>query len=237
MSFVWASVVGLLVSVVVAVLAAVTRDRTSQRRRAALAAWAQRNELTYEPAVPALALNWPGPPFNGDTAGRAVDVLSGLTLHGRPFCAFTYRSDKSFGRGWDNDVATQTVIALRLPAMMPELAVTAEGFVAKAAKALGGQDVEVGDHEFDKAYRVQASDESFARDVLCPPVTRLLVRKGWEMTPWRISGADLLCWQEGKLDRDRLLPQLELMTEVFETIPEHVWTSYGRALPPGRELR
>ena len=216
-------------------LAIVFGMRSAEKRRAALIAWAQANELTYQQSVPALATNWSGHPFDGGRGGRALDVITGMTATGRPFCSFKYEYVVSTGKS--TSTVTQAVTALRLPALMPELAVTPEGFGAKVAKVFGGQDVQVGDYAFDKAFRVRADDERYAHDVLNPLVTQWMTGPGRWVAQWRISGADLICWHPGRPIYANLFPELERMTQLVDLIPNEVWSSYGRELPPGTDLR
>lgn len=58
------------------------------------------------------------------------------------------------------------VVSVQLPAMTGDLSVVNEGFLAMLGKAFGGEDIQIGDPDFDSAFRVRCSDPSLARYVL-----------------------------------------------------------------------
>jgi hypothetical protein len=75
-----------------------------------------------------------------------------------------------------NDEPRWTVVELAVAGVDPSFRFrVSKGVAASLAKALGGQDVEVGDEAFDKAFRVEASDPERVRRVLGPTFRHLLL--------------------------------------------------------------
>ena len=226
-----ALLIGLPFGVVALVLALVlSQNRRNSRRQAQLAAWAGHNNLTYLPAVPSLANYWPGPPFTGGWGAQALDVMTGQTPRGRQFCFFTYQYIVSTGKS--TTVIRIGVTALRLPAALPRLMLTHETAGTKIARFFGGQDITLESDDFNRYYRVQSDDQRFAYGVLHPRAMEWLLGPGRILAPWRIAGADLICWHGGEPNYAWLFPQLGLMDALVDQIPAQVWADYGRKAAP-----
>jgi hypothetical protein len=72
------------------------------------------------------------------------------------------------------DVSAFLAAALARPAapLKGHVEVSREGILSRIAKMLGAQDIVIGEQAFDRAYVVKATDESTARALLTPLVTR-----------------------------------------------------------------
>ena len=61
-------------------------------------------------------------------------------------------------------------VTVPITADLGDLSVTQEGLVATLGKVLGGQDIQVGDPEFDGAFMIRCSQDQLAERVLTPSV-------------------------------------------------------------------
>ncbi|MHC4250264.1 MAG: hypothetical protein ACYS9X_14145 [Planctomycetota bacterium] len=75
-------------------------------------------------------------------------------------------------------MTTVSVLLIDMPRSYPKLVVGPESALGRLGKLAGIEDVEVGDPEFDRAYRVKARNEEFAREVLNPEAAEVLLRSG-----------------------------------------------------------
>ncbi|MDR0783946.1 MAG: hypothetical protein LBE83_09360 [Propionibacteriaceae bacterium] len=201
-----------------------SRRKLQQR----LGALALSQDLTDTPEARDLRNRWRGKPFTPRN-GRYLNLLSGRTGRYNEFRSFVYEYVVSTGKS--TTVIDIGVWTLRLPAHVPDLMVTGEGFGTKIAKIFGGQDIQVGFEPFDKAFRIQSSNEDFARTLLAPEVVRWLNGIGKTMGLWRIVGDELICWRRvsGNDSSKRMLEQLELMETLLSLIPGAAWEPWGPA--------
>jgi len=201
--------------------------RARRQHEAEMADWAAANGFSYQPTSPELAQMWSGEPFVGGWSGRALDVLTGKTPNGEQFCSFDYTYEQSTGKS--TTTVHTWVLAVRLPAVLPWLTVTQEGIGSRIAEAFGGQDIKLESDEFNKAFRVESGSQAFAYAVLHPRTMEWLLDPHIRgLTPWRITGADMLHWRAGVPQYEWLLPQVQLMSQLVRQIPSFVWHDYGR---------
>jgi len=224
----WVSV-GVVVLAGVVALIVVASRRAAERTRehqAGMLAWAAQNGLTYAPSDPSLVTAWKGEPFIGGRTARALDVVTGHTARGRFFCSFVYEYVVSTGKS--STTIREAVLVVRLPAVLPDLLVTPEGLGDRIAKRFGGQDITCGSDAFDKAYRVRAADEDYARALLGPVVTDWLLGPGQPLAPWRVAGPDLLSWRRMELAPEQILSGVALIDALIDQLPRDMWGRYGR---------
>ena len=99
------------------------------------------------------------------------------------------------------------------------LHVSREHFLSGMAKALGAQDVQVGDAAYDERFQIKSDDEAWARRVLAAPIRKqhledaklqLRVHKGWVET-----------FAEGfDLDADTLVRRMRLTAALAFSVGE-----------------
>ncbi len=194
------------------------------RRGGRLKAWAAASGWTYVGRDRSLVDRWQGEPFGKGDSRTASEVLVGRWA-GRPAVSFTY----SFRTGTDDHETTSTyhVVALPLPAYLPTLELTPEGFGTRLASMLGRQDIQFESEEFNRAWRVESRDLKFAHDVVHPRLMERLMRPDARGVCLRIGGTDILTWTEGGTDLDRIAVRLGLMTTIIESVPRYVWQDHG----------
>jgi hypothetical protein len=185
--------------------------------------WAATVGWTYVGSDPSLADRWRGQPFGIGHSRRVSEVVTGA-FQGRPATSFAYRYTTGSGKSQSTHVFH--VVTTALPAYLPTLELTPEGVGAKIAKAFGGDDIQFESDDFNRAWRVCASDERFAHDVVHPRLMERLLR-GDIRTNLRIEGTDILSWASGSPDLGAVAPRLQLMEAVVSAIPRYVWLDHG----------
>jgi hypothetical protein len=197
---------------------ALSRDRARIALFAAVRGWDYR---ARDDDLPARFSVFPFTPGRG---GTAVNVLEGP--HRFHDCAtFTFVVRKPA-------VQLYQVTLIELGASPPSLELLPEDLVAAITKVVGGQDLTVGNPNFDDHWRIVSRDAAFVRRVLNPQLQRRLARRDTRGMPVAIDGGAVLTWQAGPIGVRRLSRRLDALIDVVEAIPEEVWTSPSR---PSRE--
>ena len=207
------------------------QQRLLAKHQAQMLAWTQAAGWQYTPQMPELAQRWRGTPFVGGRSAKARDVITGTTPGGREFVSFQYEYVVSTGKS--SSTVYHWIIAVRLPAVLPELALNAESFATKLVEVFGGQDIKLESEDFNKAYRVQSPDQAAAYGVLHPRMMEWLLGEGRALTPWRITAGDLVAYRYGKPAYEYLLPRLNLLDALVDQIPRYLWSDYARGALPG----
>ena len=215
-----------LVVTVVGIVAYLSYE-AEQKRRRLIQGYAQSTGWAYTARDDSWTGRFDGGPFGDGDHRRAENVLTGR--HGeRDMVAFDYSFQTHSTDGKGNTTTTThryTVCVLRLPAYLPELELAPESLLTRVAGAVGFADVELESEEFNRRYRVSARDPKFAYDVLNPrTMSALLARRALHL---RISGADALCWENGRLQPAGLLEQLSTLALLVDGIPSFVWSDHS----------
>ncbi len=187
-------------------------------------AWAAASGWTYVGTDASLVNRWRGEPFGAGRARRTSEVMVGR-WGDRPAISFTY-SYKT-GSGKNESTYTFHVLALPLPAHLPTLELTPDGFGARLAKAFGGQDIQFESEDFNRAWRVECENLKFAHDVVHPRLMDRLMRPDARGACLRLSGTDILSWSVGSTNTERIAGRLALMASVVDTVPRFVWQDHG----------
>ena len=173
---------------------------------------------------PTLADRWRGTPF-GVGHGRRVSRLMAGPFQGRAAMSFAYRY--STGSGKSESTYTFHVIAMALPAYLPNLQLTPENLGDRIAKTFGSQDIEFESDDFNRAWRVQAGVQKFAHDVIHPRTMERLLRADARRLNIRIEGTEVLCWTAGSLRTDVVAQRLQVLKALVDAIPRYVWLDHG----------
>jgi hypothetical protein len=199
--------------------------RARRRERARLARWAADNGWALTAAEPSLTRRWAGPPFGVGQHRRAGPVLRGRVGEREAVMfAYTFTTSGPDGSGANAHTTHRLwVVALRLPAALPRLQVTPDRAFVRAVSALGllERDIQLESDEFNRRFRVTAADQRIAFEVLHPRLMQLLLAA--PDAAWRIEGADVLSWQEGRLDPARAWARAQLLSSIVDAVPTYVW--------------
>jgi hypothetical protein len=217
---------GLFVVVVVAI--AYFSYQANQKRMKALQQFCLDRGWTYVASAPELTGRWQGAPFNEGDDRKAKNALAG-TWRGRPFNAFDYSYDTETTDSKGNTSRTTHrfgVVALGLPAYLPNLQVTSEGMMRRFAAAVGlGEDIQLESEDFNRAFTVSSKDPKFASDVLNPRTMEMLLAV--PHLAWRIEGTDILSWGSGRFGPVDVLQRLDHLNKVVAGVPSFVWHDHG----------
>ncbi len=216
-----------LVGVCLACAAFYYNYQRDAKRRAALVAFAASEGWTYSARDDSWAARFTGSPFGEGDHREARNVMCG-TVDGRPMAAFdfSYQTHNSDGRG-GSDTTTHrfAVCALALPAILPRLELSPESVLSRIGSTLGMQDIELESEDFNRRYRVQATDPKFAYDVLNPRTMQVLISR--PALHLRLAGSDALCWEAGITDAVTLLSRLSVLKTLLAGIPSYVWSDHS----------
>jgi hypothetical protein len=207
----------------VALLFAYLGWRAAKERREAFAALAAERGWVWTARDDSWVDRFDGDPFDRGDDRKALNVLTG-TYRDLPVVAFDYsyetHSTDSKGRR-----TTTThhfgVCAVRMPSWLPSLQLTQESLLSRFAGKLGLDDIELESEDFNRRYRVWASDQKFAYDVLHPRTMEALLAR--PPACLRIAGADAVCWDDGNHSIAELDVRLETLHVLVSGIPSFVW--------------
>jgi hypothetical protein len=205
--------------------------RRALSRAAVIQRWAAARGWVYSANEEHWAHRWPDPPFDVDAYKVVANVVKGP--YG-PYSAvaFDYTFVGSQGTSSAQRRVTRNfgVAALAMPVALPWVHIMPEGLWDRAAKLLGGQDIEVESEEFNRAFRVRTTDPRFAYDLLNPRTIEALI--AYAPLDLRVSGTDIVVLGPGAIDIEALEWWLGLLAGVLERLPTYVWTDRRVSPPP-----
>jgi hypothetical protein len=221
----WPVLIVVAVAVVIAliVVAAVVSARRERERREALRRWAARHGWTYDerPVAPDWTSRLPG------RNRRGVSLMLSGVVDGHPvdIAEYSYtHTTTSTTRNADGTSSTSTssttyhyvAVVVRLPRPGPSIEVQPRHALSKLGRALfGDRATAVGHDPFDRAFSVGAKDPTVVRQLLGPAL--IDEHLAGRVPGWSLDGADLLTYQNGRLDgservADRAAPLVRVAT-------------------------
>jgi hypothetical protein len=226
----WAVVV---VVVAVAVAVMVFAWKADQKRRLALQAWASHRGWTYVDRNDEILGRFDGSPFESGHSRRATTVMSGK-LGQRQATVFGYQYTVSNGKS--STTYHFRIFAVAMPCFVGHLEVKPEGLFAKLGNKLGFADVQLESEAFNREYRLTASSQKLAYDLVpARNIELLLGRSGVDL---RTEGDLMMLVEDGTLDVASIDGQLELLAQFIDNVPPFVWKDHGAEQtaeePPGR---
>jgi len=140
---------------------------------------------------------------------------------------YSYQTHTTNGRGQRRTTTHRyAVVVMQLPGALPHLEVTHEGiFGGAVANAFGFRDIQFESEQFNRRFRVKATDERFGHAVVTPRMMELLLARG--EIGWRTEGNSLVGWGKGDHDPNQLMNRLSLLQQVIENVPPYVWRDYA----------
>ncbi|HVE74719.1 MAG TPA: DUF3137 domain-containing protein [Mycobacteriales bacterium] len=198
-----------------------------KKRRAQLMAFARSQGWTYSASDDSWADRFEGAPFGTGDDRTVTNILSG-PWQGEQILAFDYSYETSTTDSKGNRRTTThrfAVCALSLPGWLPTLELRPENVLTRLGGALGLDDVELESEDFNRRYRVRASNPKFAYDVLHPRTMEALLTG--PARNLRLAGTAALCWEDGRLLPVELLARLRALQVLVSGIPSFVWTDHA----------
>jgi len=114
---------------------------------------------------------------------------------------------------------------LQLAAFLPTLQVTPENVLTRIGHSLGLDDIDLESEDFNRRFRVHASDRKFASDVLTPRTMQSMLAR--PAVSWRIAGTDILTWVDGRMTPLAVTKALSTLELVVDGIPSFVWKDHS----------
>jgi hypothetical protein len=228
----------LILAVLVVVAGLVMGAVADRRRRERLLVWSAERRWQWEGSDPRLVDFLPGEPFGRGHSRSVRNVVHGF-WDGRQAVGFDYVYKVTSGSGRNRRTRTYRhgVVALHLPAVLPRVHVGPEGVFHKIAQSFGADDIDVESHEFNRRYRVEATDRRAAFAILHPRLVETLTRV--EPVEWRtdlsVHGPVIVTWWSGALEPVDLTQRLILLDTIVDSVPDYVWRDAGwdPVAPPG----
>jgi hypothetical protein len=155
-------------------------------------------------------------------SGRSVENVIGGKVGDRIVTMFDYSySEHGYSPNTGSTVEQSfefSCAAVDVPAPISRVSITREGLFSKIARAVGIEDVEVGDPEFDKAFKVKAADPSVARELLTMEL-RSWLRSLDDRWNFEIAAGWLLCYAK-QLPVDEVPALYEVTLGFHSAIPQ-----------------
>jgi hypothetical protein len=200
----------------------------NRKRRDALVQLCAARGWGYAADDPTLCWRWSGQPFGQGDNPKAVNVVTG-TASGHPFTAFdySYETHTSNPRGGRTTTTHQfAVCAVPMPAPLGSVEVVPENPLTRAAGAVGlMRDIKLESEEFNRRFRVAATNPKLASDLLTPRTMEFLLSA--PALAWRTEGADVLSWHAGHIDGEWIVTAVGVVDRVLDGIPAFVWKDRG----------
>lgn len=165
-------------------------------------------------------------PFSTGVRRRQESVLRG-DFAGMRCATFAHVYEETSGQEGEQSVpiAHQVVMA-ELSVALPRLDIVPEGLGLPAMRLLGGSDVDVESHEFNRRWRVLAEDPRYAHAVLDARMIERLLAHDASGLMLRIEGGAVYTWQPGRQGVENLASRLGVVTGIARRIPQHVIRQY-----------
>lgn len=194
--------------------------REMTRHHRTMAKFARVNNWHFETLTRNYAVTLRSFPFGRGINQRDEAVIRG-TFNGRRCTTFThaYEEGADERRTW-TEMWQITLVELDFP--LATVDIVPDELAAKAAKALGGMDVDFESAAFNAKWRVKSGNLKYAHDIVHPRVMERLLRPDADGLAISIEGAAILCWQADWRGPDDLARRLGVLTSLAKLIPEFV---------------
>lgn len=166
----------------------------------------------------ALVRRWSIAPFGRGSDRTTQDCMAGEI--GR-FHALTFRYRYTTGSGEDKKTHLEYVVAVELPTSLPLVRVGPESLLGAVAPGLTRLTSRVENEEFNRLWRVQAGEPSYAISVLNPRAVEALLRV--EPFAWHIEGNHLVAAGSPRPAAE-LAARLDALVAIAENLPGHLRT-------------
>jgi hypothetical protein len=123
--------------------------------------------------------------------------------------------------GQTTSTVQHRVVATPIPEAWPYLQLGEENIFTRIGSALGGEDIQVEDEQFNKRWRIRTEDEAFAVVLLVPPLQQLL-RDAPRGQQWFITNGRLILLEKGDFKAEETERLLSLLMDFRERIPEEL---------------
>ncbi len=196
--------------------------KADQKRRAALRAWATVHGWTYEDRNDTVCRGLDDEPFRSGGARKTSSVMTGL-FGGRPAMVFGYQYTQSSGKS--STTYFFRVFVVSMPCFVGDFEIKPEGVFAKLGNKLGFADVQLESDDFNRAYRLTASSQKLAYDVV--PARNIDLLLNYPGTAMRTYGNMLVSVESGRLEPRHIERPLAVVSAFLDNVPAFVWDDHG----------
>jgi hypothetical protein len=211
-----------------------------QQRSQAFARFAARSGLQYWHDDPYNLLEYDFPLLREGDGRGCENVLAGrwqdLPVKEADYWYYTTTSNAQGGSS--RDYSYFSIVIADLAATMPYVAVRKESLFTKLAGHLGFHDIEFESEDFNREFRVKASDKEFAFKLIDARMMQWLLSTGGRFA-FEVRGSSLLVSCH-RLPPTGLVPLFDAAQSFTDHVPHLVWAEYGTgqqtpstAEPPG----
>ncbi|MBA0046477.1 DUF3137 domain-containing protein [Mycobacterium sp. NPDC050853] len=217
-------VVGIVVIALVFAAIYFISDRMRKKRIARLESYAEAHGWMYAADDSSLLGLSDGAPFGRGDRRTAQDAFNG-TIDGHEFASFQYSYQETSGSGDDRTTTTYEfmVTCIVTPPSSYRLEIGPEGMLSGFFGALGFSDLELESDEFNKKFKIKASPERFAYDVLNPRTMERMLADQRYSQPLRFENGRLLTWRTGRLDELKISGDVKYLIDTLEPVPTYAW--------------
>jgi hypothetical protein len=124
-------------------------------------------------------------------------------------------------------VFSSRVVWAALPPGVPQMSIVRHNFRSRVAEMAGWGAVEVESDQFNRAWRVTASDPRAAHALLTPVVIDVLNNIAIEGITFLLDGERVVLWDDGRAKEVDLDARLELVDHLAAAVP-HFWDRDGK---------
>lgn len=215
----WIALLIVAISIVVAILA----WYAAERRRKALAEFAQANGFEFR--------GHPGDhhdqyesftPFGRGNNRRSSNLISGQR-DGVQWEMFDYRF--TTGSGKNKSTHHAGIVLARVPLYLPKMGIRPEGIFDKLASVVGFDDIDFESAEFSRKFHVNCADRKTAYDLIHPQMIEYLLSQPAQ--DWQISGPVILLHRSRHYEPGEMSAAMSLIAGFVERIPEYVREDLG----------
>ena len=136
-------------------------------------------------------------------------------LHGVGVSMVTHRHVRHSRRGRRVSYTHELIATPRMH--LGDLAISREGFFASVGKVFGGQDIQTGNHAFDRAFVIKSQNEHAARLVLTPAVMHALLTAQSRLADVFVEAGGVRVIHQGTASPATLDAQLDTLARVAVT--------------------
>lgn len=205
-----------------------------KKRQAGLVAWAEARNWHYAKTDKTLLQRWNSTPFTSGRGNKpsASDVMWGPITspngQARQALSFNFTYTVSSGSGDDESETTYRhhVTCVFFDLRTPVLEVTRENFGSKFSKLFGGQDIQFEAEDFNKAWRIQATNLKFAHDVIHPRMMEYLMTMTGRGFNFVLPGDCVMVFNKVALDLSAVDPMIAVCNQIMDQIPAHVYEDF-----------
>lgn len=195
--------------------------RAEAARMRALQGYAASRGWAYAQHVPGVIPRFGNVTPFGRGEGREFSNFIGFYVGKLVAHSFDYKFVISSGKS--SETHYFHVVALELPAALPQLELRPEGAEAKIAGFFGMQDLQFESDEFNRAWHIKSSNPSFAHEVVNPMMIEWLMQDHQRFANFAIDRDTLYTTISGRQDPRRIDALVWYLTQFLDRVPAFVW--------------